>query len=77
MWFVIGLVMVILLIAAVIAVAVARAQSRHMFSCPNCGGEFQPRWTQLIFEVHVMDEHRLTCPLCKTTGFCKDHGRCS
>lgn len=65
----------ILLLAAAIAVAVAMAQSKHTFSCPNCGEEFQPQWTQLVFEVHAFNQHRLKCPHCGKTGFCTDHGK--
>lgn len=61
-----------LLIAAVITMAVARAQSSHYFACHNCGEEFKPHWTQLMFEVHAFNEHRLKCPHCGKTSFCTD-----
>ena len=75
MWIVLGCVCVILLIAAAAAAAVAKAQSAHTFSCPNCGKEFHPKWTQLLFEVHALDKHRLKCPFCRKTDFCTDHGK--
>lgn len=70
-----GLVILLLIVAAIAAVAVARAQSRHAFACPNCGREFRPRWTQLVFEVHAFDQHRLKCPHCGRADFCRDLGR--
>lgn len=65
----------ILLIAAIIAAAVAKAQSTHTFVCHNCGKEFQPKWTQLVFEVHVFDKHVLKCPHCGKRDYCTDQGR--
>ena len=68
----ITIISVVLLIAAVITVAVAKAQSTHYFACHNCGKEFKPQWTQLMFEVHAFNEHRLKCLHCGKTGFCTD-----
>ena len=70
-----GFVCLVLIIAAIIAVAVAKAQSKHTFICHNCGKEFQPQWTQMVFEVHAFDKHRLKCPYCKKTDFCTDQGK--
>lgn len=64
-----------LLAAAAAVVLVAKAQSRHVFSCPRCGAEFHPRWTQLLFEVHAFSKHRLKCPRCHETDFCTDCGK--
>lgn len=70
-----GLIALLLIAAAVAAVMVAKAQSRHYFACPNCGKEFRPRWTQLVFEVHAFEQHRMKCPYCHRTDFCRDLGR--
>lgn len=75
MWITTGFVIAVLFIAAAIAVSVAKAQSRHWFACPRCGKMFQTKWTQLIFEIHALDKHRLKCPYCDKTCFCTDKGR--
>lgn len=64
-----------LLIAAVVTVVVAKVQSTHFFACQNCGEEFQPKWTELMFEVHAFNEHRLKCPHCGRKDFCTDTGK--
>ncbi len=65
----------ILLIAAIVAISVAKAQSRHTFVCHSCGKEFRPRWTQLVFEVHAFDKHVLRCPHCNQKDYCTDQGK--
>ena len=75
MWTTIVIVAIALLIAAAIAIAVAKAQSKHVFTCRHCGKDFQPPWTQLLFEVHAFNEHRLKCPHCAKKGFCTDKGK--
>lgn len=62
------------LLAAAIGVLVAVLQSRHEFACCNCGNHFHAKWTQLIFEVHAMEDHRLQCPRCGIKGTCQDLG---
>lgn len=65
-----------LLIAIVaLVVVIAISQSKHTFVCGECGKEFNPKWTQLIFEVHSFDEHVVVCPHCHKRSFCKDIGR--
>lgn len=64
-----------LLIAAAITITVAKVQSRHFFTCRHCGEAFQPKWTNLMFEAHAFNEHRLKCPHCGKTDFCTDTGR--
>lgn len=70
-----GIVGIIVVIAAVIAIAVAVEQSTHTFVCRDCGKEFKPKWTQLVFEVHMLDEHVMKCPFCNKKGFCGDKGK--
>lgn len=73
--------MVLVCVAALVAAAaltgivIARLQSRHVFRCKHCGGEFRPQWTQLLFEVHALREHKIRCPLCNVKDFCTDQGR--
>ena len=67
----VGFILVIIAIIAVIAIV----QSRHTFVCSNCGKEFRPKWTQLISEIHVCDEHLIDCPFCNVKNFCKDKGK--
>ena len=64
-----------LLIAVIAAVAVAKAQSTHIFTCHLCGKEFHPEWTQLLFEIHAFNEHRIKCPYCNKKVFCTDKGK--
>lgn len=71
----IGFICIILAAAAALVMIVAKAQSKHDFACANCGNTFQPKWTQLVFEVHAFDAHRLKCPFCKRTTLCKDIGK--
>ena len=65
---------ILLFAAAIVAVVIAKKQSKHTFVCKNCGGEFQVKWTKLLFEVHMFNEHKLRCPHCNIEGFCKDKG---
>lgn len=65
------------LVIAAICVLIAVAQSMHTFACGNCGKEFKPKWTQLVAEVHILDEHLIKCPHCNTKCYCKDKGKFS
>ena len=75
MWITVIIVVIALLIAAAVTVSVAKAQSKHVFVCRSCGKDFQPQWTQLVFEIHAFNEHRLKCPHCGKKSFCTDKGR--
>lgn len=65
----------IVLAAVITCVLIAGIQSKHSFKCRNCGKEFQPKWTQMIFEIHVLDEHKIKCPFCNIKDFCQDKGK--
>lgn len=75
MGFTLGIVCIILVLAAVVAIAVAVEQSTHTFVCRNCGKEFKPKWTQLIFDIHIFDEHVMKCPFCNVKDLCGDKGK--
>lgn len=70
-----GVVVIALAVAVIVAVIIAMVQSKHGFACPSCGKMFQPKWTQMVFEIHAFDKHRLKCPHCGMTGFCTDQGK--
>lgn len=70
-----GFVAIALAVGVMVAVAIAKAQSKHDFACSHCGKAFQPKWTQLVFEIHAFDKHRLKCPHCGRMGFCTDQGK--
>lgn len=64
-----------IVIAIVAGVLIAKAQAKHYFYCKHCGKTFQPKWTQMIFEIHVANEHKIECPYCKVKDFCEDRGK--
>lgn len=68
-----GIVFFVLVIALVVLVAVV--QSKHTFVCGNCGQHFRPKWTQMIADFHVFDEHLIECPHCHVKNMCTDKGR--
>ena len=61
--------------AAGICVLIAKRQGRHRFRCKHCGRSFQPAWKELLFEVHVLNAHRIRCPFCGIKDFCEDEGK--
>lgn len=63
------------LVIAAITIALAVVQSKHIFVCHNCGKEFKPKWTQLLCEIHVCDEHLIECPYCNNKSYCRDIGK--
>lgn len=63
---------IIFLVIVAVIIVIAIVQSRHTFVCSNCGKEFRPKWTQLISDVHVCDEHLIDCPFCNVKNMCKD-----
>lgn len=63
---------IIFLVIVAVIIVIAIVQSRHIFVCSNCGKEFRPKWTQLISDVHVCDEHLIDCPFCNVKNMCKD-----
>ena len=68
-----GIAFFLVIIAVVVLVAVV--QSRHTFACGNCGQYFRPKWTQMIGEFHVCDEHLIECPHCHIKNMCTDKGK--
>lgn len=62
---------VLLSCIVVLVIIIAKIQSGKYFLCKHCSKEFKVKWTQLVFETHALDEHKLTCPYCKTKDFCK------
>ena len=54
---------------------IAKIQSKHSFKCGHCGKEFEPNWTQMVFEIHVAKDHKIKCPHCNVKDFCKDQGK--
>lgn len=43
---------------------------RVAYICPECGGEFRPRFKEAFFARHTPKTRRLTCPHCHHKGFC-------
>jgi len=72
---VIGVIVISTAISVVAAILGGVAGSKHYFVCRNCGKIFQPKWTQMCFNVHVLDEHMLRCPHCNVKDFCGDKGK--
>lgn len=68
-----GIASFIVIVAVVVLVPVV--QSRHTFACGNCGQSFRPKWTQLIGDFHVCDEHLIECPHCHVKNMCTDKGK--
>ncbi len=66
---------ILILAAVAVCLIIAKRQSGHTFLCKHCGKTFQPKWAQLVFEIHVLDEHKIRCPHCNEKDFCKDKGR--
>lgn len=62
----------LLLVAGIVVAGIAVLQSKHIFRCQNCGKIFHPQWTQLIFEIHILNEHKIKCPYCKVKNYCVD-----
>lgn len=66
---------VVVIFAVILCLVIAMLQSKHNFKCINCGKEFQPIWTQMVFEVHSMKEHKIKCPYCGVKDYCTDEGK--
>jgi len=64
-------------IAAAVCLIIARILSRHRFRCRHCGKVFQPKWTQMLFEIHALNDYKLVCPSCGVKDFCEDQGKCA
>lgn len=64
----------LMIIAVIICLIIAKIQSKHYFKCKNCGKEFKPKWTKMVFEIHAMNEHKIKCPFCNVKDFCEDKG---
>ena len=73
--FVIGILVLAAVIVLVSAIVSGIEGSKHYFVCRNCGETFQPKWTQMCFNVHVLDEHALKCPHCGVKDLCGDKGK--
>lgn len=65
----------IIVIVVAVCVMMIREQSKHYFLCKTCGRKFQPEWTQLLWGIHALNEHKLKCPFCNTKDFCEDVGK--
>ena len=72
---IIGLLTELIVVACIICLVIAKIQSKHLFQCKHCGKEFHPKWTQLVFEIHVLKQHKIRCPFCKEKDFCEDKGK--
>ena len=56
-------------IVVLVIIIIAKIQSRKYFLCKHCSKEFQVKWTQLLFEIHALDEHKLTCHIVRQRIF--------
>lgn len=65
----------VIVIAVFTCLFIAKKQSKHYFKCKHCGKMFQPKWTQMLFEIHSLNEHNIECPYCKVMDFCEDKGK--
>lgn len=47
-----------------------RHYAEKTYTCPQCGGTFQPKWWLAAFTVYVMNSRVYRCPHCGRRGFC-------
>lgn len=60
----------ILALASVIAVVVAKRVAAHSFRCKHCGREFRLDWRKVPVTVHSDSEYMLACPGCGVKDWC-------
>lgn len=61
----------IVAVAAVVIVMVAKRLASHPFRCEHCSKEFRVKWTRIMITAHVGNQYKLVCPHCKTKGWCE------
>ena len=60
------------IVAVAIVVILARRIASHTFKCKHCSGEFNIKWSRVVFTEHFDNEYLLVCPYCKTKGWCEE-----
>ena len=66
------LIALILVVAAIVVVLLARKIASHKFKCRHCSKNFYIKWPRVIITEHSGSEYKLVCPFCKTKDWCTE-----
>ncbi len=66
------LIALILIMAIVVVVLIAKSISLHKFKCKHCSNEFNIKWPKIIITEHSGSEYKLVCPFCKIKDWCTE-----